>query len=119
MSESDLQRAVVDLARTLGWRVAHFRPAQVRAGRYATPVAYDGAGWPDLVLVRRERIVFAELKTAKGRTSAAQDAWLDALGQTGAEVRLWRPAHWLEGRIAADLQARGRGVRVEVTEATT
>ena len=66
ISEAELQKAVIAAARAQGWRVAHFRPAQVRPGRYVTPVDADGAGFPDLVLCRGDRLVFAELK-AQGR----------------------------------------------------
>jgi hypothetical protein len=47
-----------------GWRAAHFRPARTAKG-WRTPVAADGAGFPDLVLVRRTRIVAAELKSGR------------------------------------------------------
>ncbi|WP_346927547.1 hypothetical protein, partial [uncultured Arthrobacter sp.] len=78
MSERELQDAVIELARLLGWRVAHFRPARVRRGGreiYETPVAADGKGWPDLVLVRGSRLIFAEMKSGTGRLSDAQIAW--------------------------------------------
>ena len=47
MSERELQDAVIQLARLLGWRVAHFRPAMTTRG-WRTPVSADGAGFPDL-----------------------------------------------------------------------
>ena len=89
MTEADFQRQVIDLARLLGWTVAHFRPARTEQG-WRTPVAADGAGFPDLVLVR-DRVLFVELKSARGRTSPDQDAWIEALTEAGAEVYLWRP----------------------------
>lgn len=107
MSESQLQEAVIDCAHTFRWMVAHFRPARVmRGGReiYETPVAADGKGFPDLVLVRRGRLVFAELKTASGKPSAHQDVWLRelfAVERESATVQtfVWRPEHWLSGEI--------------------
>ena len=51
-------------------------------------------GFPDVVMVRGERLIFAELKAEKGRVSAAQTFWLDALRATGAEVYVWRPSDW-------------------------
>jgi hypothetical protein len=101
ITESELQRAVIDLAHLLGWRVAHFRPAQT-AGRWTTPVSADGAGFPDLVMVRGGQIVFAELKTAKGRLRPEQKEWLTALlDAIGVSVRvcIWRPDDWFAGRI--------------------
>jgi VRR-NUC domain len=74
--------------------VAHFRPARTERG-WRTPVAANGAGFVDLVLVR-ERVVFAELKAAKTRITRAQIQWLDALADAGAEVYVWRPGDWQE-----------------------
>jgi hypothetical protein len=100
ISEADFQSQVIQLARTLGWRVAHFRVVRVqrRDGsiRYMTPVQADGTGFPDLVLCR-DRVIFAELKAERGRTSPEQDAWLDALAiGAGALCYLWRPSDWNE-----------------------
>jgi hypothetical protein len=93
MRESDLLAGVVDLAHALGWRVAHFRPARTAYG-WRTPVAADGAGFPDLVLVRQDRLVVAELKARHGRTTAAQDAWLAAFAGAGIAALVWRPADY-------------------------
>jgi hypothetical protein len=75
---------VVALAKKNGWKAYH---------------AYDSrkseAGFPDLVLVKRY-VIYAELKTNVGRTTAAQEVWLEALLQAGAEVRVWRPVDWPE-----------------------
>lgn len=90
--ESDFQRAVIELAQLLGWRVAHFRPARTEQG-WRTAVAADGAGFPDLVLVRFT-VVYAELKAEKGRVSEAQAAWHDALRAAGQECHVWRPSDW-------------------------
>jgi hypothetical protein len=99
VGESAFQRAVIEYAQWHGWRVAHFRPAQNARGRWRTPVAADGAGFPDLVLVRRQRLVFAELKADRGQVTAAQDLWLGALYAVAeatrqVEVVVWRPRDW-------------------------
>lgn len=90
MTERQWQRFVMDLASLNGWMVAHFRPALTAAGNWVTPVSGDGKGFPDLVLVR-ERVVYAELKTDTGRLSLEQELWLDALSAAGADARVWRP----------------------------
>lgn len=90
ISENEWQRQVIDLAHLFGWKVAHFRPAQTTKG-WRTPVAADGAGWPDLVLVR-ERIIACELKRETGKLAPAQQEWLDALTAAGAETHVWRPS---------------------------
>jgi hypothetical protein len=92
--ERDFQKAVVELAQLAGWRVAHFRPAKTSKG-WRTPVAADGAGFPDLVLVRESRLVVAELKSGTGRVSQEQQGWLDAFETVpSTEVFVWRPGDW-------------------------
>lgn len=77
MRESDFQRTVIEMAQRLSWRVAHFRPAQTEKG-WRTPVAADGKGFVDLVLVR-DRVLFVELKTDKGKLSLDQEQWRRAI----------------------------------------
>lgn len=93
--EAAFQQQVIDYARTTGWRVAHFR-AVTAYGRTFTPVVADGAGWPDLAMVRRQRLVFAELKRrGKRRVRTEQRVWLDALDAVPmAEVYVWNPIDW-------------------------
>lgn len=107
MSEAQLQSAVLDLAQLLGWKCAHFRPAQTQTGRWVTPVAADGVGFPDLVMVRGGTIVFAELKSARGRVSLSQEMWLSELAhcsQSTVITCVWRPADWLSGEVEAVLR---------------
>jgi hypothetical protein len=92
-TEREFQDAVIELARLFGWRVAHFRTARTNRG-WRTPVEADGAGFPDCVLVRRPRLIFAELKSEKGRVGEAQWGWLRALSACSAETYLWRPSDW-------------------------
>jgi len=86
--ESQLTRAVIELARSHGWRSAHFTTARTMKGAYVTAVQGDGAGFPDLVLVR-ERIVYAELKQNGKYPTPSQRAWMTQLKDAGAEVHLW------------------------------
>jgi hypothetical protein len=89
--EKDWQTQVIDLARLLGWRVAHFRPAKTSKG-WRTAVAADGEGYPDLTLTR-DRVIFLELKRETGKTTQAQRDWLTALHTAGAETYVARPRH--------------------------
>ena len=98
MTEGELQQAVIELARVLGWRVAHFRPAQTARG-WRTPVEADGKGFPDLVLVRGRALAFAELKSDRGRLSVEQRAWIDALAEAHPLVWIITPALWLDGTV--------------------
>lgn len=92
ISEASFQSQVVHLAQLYGWRVMHTRPAQIRSGRWVTPITGD-PGFPDLVLARPYPgdLIFAELKRPGGRLSDGQRVWLDALARAGAEAYLWEP----------------------------
>lgn len=97
-TEAEFMRQVIALASLHHWRVAHFRGVRVQrkdgSVYYQTPVQADGAGWPDLILVRGERIIAAELKVGKNRTTAEQDAWLSWLAAAGVDTWVWRPDDW-------------------------
>lgn len=102
LSEADLQRGVLDMARVLGWRSLHLRPARTAHG-WATAVSGDGVGFPDLLLARGPRLVVAELKSDRGRLTDEQLAWLEALSDAGAETYIWRPGDYPD-RIAEVLR---------------
>jgi hypothetical protein len=97
-TEASFQAAVVDLARLRGWRIHHARPARTADG-WRTAIIGD-PGWPDLALARGPRLILAELKSARGKTSDDQREWLGHLitaadASAGAlEVHVWRPADW-------------------------
>jgi len=103
MRERELQAAIVELAQALGYKVAHFRAMAGSDGRWRTPVAADGAGFPDLVLVGAQ-VLFVEVKAAKGRLSPAQVEWKLALIEGEALWFVWRPAAWLSGEVEATLR---------------
>jgi hypothetical protein len=86
---------VLEVAWLAGWRSLHIRPARRADGSWRTPVAGDGRGWPDLTLVRPPRLLFVELKSARGKLRPEQSDWLDVLRLLpGAEVYLSTPADW-------------------------
>lgn len=121
------ENQVIHLARLYRWRVAHFRPAHTAQGSWRTPVSADGAGWPDLTLVRPPELLFVELKADKARLSAEQRTWLEALGQVAdaieemareaypgiegprpvvarVEVHVWRPRDFDDVKRRLELQ---------------
>jgi len=100
----DLQKAIIELARRLGWRVGHTPPVKTERG-WRTPVAADGKGFPDLVLVR-ERVVWAEVKGDTDRLKREQQDWHTALRLAGQEVYVWTPEEWVNGDIEATLRLR-------------
>ena len=84
MTEAEFQTAVVELAKWTGWLVFHDYDSR-----------RNTAGFPDLVLAHPQRgVLFCELKTDKGRVTAAQQRWLDTLTAAGAETYVWRPDDW-------------------------
>lgn len=88
ITEANFLKQVIDLAHLMGWRAAHFRHALQRDGKYITPVQADGAGFPDLVLVR-ERVIWAELKVKGRRLSDAQKEWKRAILEARGEYYIW------------------------------
>lgn len=86
VSENALQGFVREVALLRGWRYYHTRDSR----------GSDG-GFPDTVLARRPRLIFAELKTAGKNPTPAQAAWLGELegiatSRPALEVYVWRPA---------------------------
>jgi hypothetical protein len=93
MTERQLQDAVMELARTLGFLVWHCYDS-----RNSEP------GFPDLVLVheRSGALLFAELKSTAGRVTPEQDRWLRALALRGTAF-VWRPTELRDGSISRAL----------------
>ena len=94
ISENVFLDLVLRLAKMNGWRVAHFRTARTKHGGFLTPVQGDGKGYPDLTMVRGDRLIFAELKAERGSMEPEQKEWLAELKTTGAEVYKWKPRDW-------------------------
>ena len=89
--ESTLLSRVTRLARQRGWLVYHTANSQG-----------SQPGFPDLVLVRGDRVLWAELKAKSGWVRPEQRQWLDALAAAGQTVRVWRPSDWREITAALD-----------------
>jgi len=88
ISEKDFQAKVSKAARDRKWLVYHTLNSRGSA-----------AGFPDLVLARPGRVIFAELKATKGTVSDEQEVWISvlALAQSRTlEVYLFRPIDWPE-----------------------
>jgi hypothetical protein len=102
MTETELQTAIVTLARYCGYRTMHVRRSIARGQRWATTTSV--AGWPDLIIWKPGRIIAAELKTDNGAPTPAQLDVLASLEAAGVEVHLWRPADL--DQIAATLNRK-------------
>ena len=90
-SEADFQTWVKDVAQLTGWMVYHTRDSR-----------RSDEGFPDLVMVKGPRCIFAELKAEGENPTPAQVLWLEALLIAGRhplvddqrlspEVYIWRP----------------------------
>lgn len=102
MTEAELQSVVIELAQLKGWLVHHDRPARTAKG-WRTPIQ-GTPGFPDLVLARNGRVIFAELKSERGAMRGDQLRWMRELAVEdvrGADVELevWRPEDWRNGTI--------------------
>lgn len=97
LSEKQLQSTVEQIATAYGWRWYH----TYRSDR-------SPRGFPDLVMVHpsQRRVLWVELKSATGRLSKDQKAWLADLETAGEEAYVWRPADLHAGTITATLQPR-------------
>ena len=80
ISEATLAQCVNDIAKHYQWRKYHTRDSR-----------RSDKGFPDLVLVRGKRVIWAELKTMDGRITPEQREWLNDLTHAGQEVYVWRP----------------------------
>jgi hypothetical protein len=94
MSEDAFLAQVRRLAGDLGWMTYHTHDSR-----------RSESGFPDLVLISppQGRILFRELKKMKGRVSADQKNFLEALTAVGQDAAVWRPDDLVDERILAEL----------------
>jgi hypothetical protein len=99
-TEADFQKKITDLASLLNLKWHH-----------ETDSRKSPKGWPDLVISGPEHVLFVELKSEKGRVTAEQAEWLDALDRAGGNVYVWRPSMWddIEKTLRRLAQAKGPG----------
>lgn len=89
---------MLEAAKATGWTLRY----HTHDSRRSEP------GFPDLVLVHPRHcwVLFRELKTEKGRTTAKQDEWILGLGLAGLDAGVWRPRDWVSRRIQTELTGR-------------
>ena len=80
MSEDELLDVITEAATFLGWRWHHVR-------RSDRAVQQGHSGFPDLVLARRGRVLFVELKREVGELTGDQVAWIEAIGDQAMVAR--------------------------------
>jgi hypothetical protein len=101
MTEQEFTTELLKWAKVYGWRRFHARTSGRMSNGRPIPTVQGESGFPDLVLVRNQRLVFAELKVGKNKPSDQQLAWMGDLGAVDGtsmdiEVYVWRPEQWSE-----------------------
>ncbi len=98
MSETELDRHIMEMAETRGWLHYHVFEQRVPARR-------SSKGFPDWVLVHPVygRTIYVESKSQKGQMSKDQKLWANCLILAGNEHHIWRPSDWFSGKIEAIL----------------
>lgn len=103
-TEAQFRRQIIQLAQLRGWRVAGFRPAQNRRGKWATHM--DGhVGFPDLFLVKDGRALALELKVGTRKATDEQLKWLGMLADVPgiwADVIYPSDWEWLEEKLKGE-----------------
>ena len=89
-TEAQFQQTVIELAELHRWRIYHV--ANVK-GKLRSETS---KGFPDLVLARPGRLVFAELKREGEDPTDEQEIWHALLRSAGEEMYVWRPSDWRE-----------------------
>lgn len=104
-SEASFMARVVALARLNHWKVFHAHRSD-----------HSESGFPDLVMLRRNRLLAWECKSQSGRPTAEQIAWRDAFdGVITVRAEIVRPSDWdaivreLVGLSAVPVEDGGRG----------
>lgn len=99
IAEKSLMEQFIDLGRTLGWLVCHFHDSRrqvTRNGRTFMVGDNDAKGFPDVFMVRGDRLMAVEVKKELGKTTPEQDEWLRRLAKAGVECHVLRPSNWNE-----------------------
>lgn len=91
MSEEQFQQRIIDYCELRGLLVFHDHDSR-----------RNQPGFPDLVIVGRHGVIFAELKTDKGKLRPDQEKWLLGLHRAGAIAVIWRPSMWDKVRARLD-----------------
>jgi hypothetical protein len=81
ITEKQFERQVKELAKLFDYKYYHTWRS-----------FHSPQGFPDCVMVKDDRLIFAELKSETGQPTLEQYFWLLALTKANQEVYLWRPS---------------------------
>lgn len=93
MTEASLQANCERALDAAGWLYYHTHDSR-RSER----------GFPDIVAVRGDRVIYRELKRIGGRLSPEQVKWRDRLVAAGQDWGLWTPYEWGRGEIMKEIE---------------
>lgn len=91
MTEDELLDLVVKECGRLGYLVYHTKDSR--------SVNKLGKGFPDLVIVTKNDVLFVELKDDWQPLKPEQTTWRYSLMSVDAHHEVWRPADWRDGYI--------------------
>lgn len=97
MNETQLRENIRDAAVKLGWLVY-----------FTWNSLHSPKGFPDMVMVRDGELIFAELKSDKGKLTPDQELWKGALEIVESmnfhvAYFIWRPEDWNNNTILETL----------------
>lgn len=95
--EIPFMRQIIGLAKSLGWGYWHDNatnfPRACRQCKAPILFARNRRGFPDLLLIRDDTLLFVEIKPDDGTRSEDQVAWADALVRVKkVSYAVWRPS---------------------------
>lgn len=101
MTEDELFTEMIERMDTWGWTWMHIpdRLYKLAAKQARWDAMFGAKGFPDLILLRNERIIAAELKRQNAEPRPEQRAWLQAFEDAGAETYIWKPLDLLDQTI--------------------
>lgn len=81
LTEKQFEAQLVELAEFCGWE--HYHPWLS---------IHSPTGWPDEAFLKPPELVFVEVKSEKGKLTAAQEHFIGLLRACGQRVYVWRPS---------------------------
>lgn len=89
MTHAELQNNIVKAAKLCGFRC-----------QYWWKSIHSPAGFPDLFMIKGQKIILAELKVGNDKLSPSQIEWKDILTQVKTiEYYEWHEEDWISGSI--------------------